>query len=231
MLLHIFFNRWRCGICIHDTWLICGEHMKKRRGLILSPINEITESKMRERRMTLRRFPLHLYITNKTLIRLYLHIHKHTLILVPVADWWQTTWASPSRESHFFCHSSIPSPHERLWSFSLLLHFLCKDPTWIFCGRCVLVLWGVEVCSSVLTSAASRRERLEKMNTSKYCKGSRVCWGHPETSHHTWANKSLLNTKFHYFPRVASIWGLQRKLEINSDIVLPEVPDRSEAIS
>lgn len=53
MLLHVFFNRWRCGIYIHDTWLIYGEHMKKRRGLILSAIKEITGSKMRDRRMTL----------------------------------------------------------------------------------------------------------------------------------------------------------------------------------
>lgn len=38
--------------------------MKKRRGLILSQINEITEGTMRERRMTLCRFPLHFYITD-----------------------------------------------------------------------------------------------------------------------------------------------------------------------
>lgn len=144
MQLHIFFIRWCCGIYIHHTWLIYGKHMKKRRGLILSPINKISDSKMRERRTTLFT-DFHFNFIQPTE---YLHIHIYTSIniLVPAADWWLRTWASPSRDCPICVscqclrHSSIPSPHEPLWMFSFLLHLPCGDPfavfiVSLFCGR------------------------------------------------------------------------------------------------
>lgn len=88
--------------------------MKEERGLILSPINEITEktSKMRTRKRTP---PLHFYVTYTIKhIHIYTSINTHSLAPAVV---------NPMRDGHscavYQRCGSIPSPPERLRSLSV----------------------------------------------------------------------------------------------------------------